>query len=74
MTPKLQKRTRKYTVRLPPVVITPEMAERIHIVADEEETSLSEVVRFAISLFLEGRSRKSTHKVDKQLDTQAEQS
>jgi hypothetical protein len=67
MAAKMQKRVRNYTVRLPPIVITPAMSEKINAIAKAEETSLSEVVRYAIDLFLESRSRKSTHKVEKQL-------
>ncbi len=67
MTAKMQKRVRNYTVRLPAIVITPAMSEEINAIAKEEQASLSEVVRFAIRVFLEGRSRKSTHKVEKQL-------
>lgn len=71
MTAKMQKRVRNYTVRLPPIVITPVMSERLHEIAKAEETSLSEVVRFAVGVFLESRDRKSTQEVEKQLEGEA---
>jgi Arc/MetJ-type ribon-helix-helix transcriptional regulator len=71
---KLEKRKKNYTVRLPPVVVTPEMSEQLRVIAEGEGSSLSEVVRFGLSLFLQSRSRKSTHKIEKQSETAAVQS
>lgn len=44
---------------LPPAACSKEMLEQIKEVAKREETSASAVIRYAISLFLQGRNGKS---------------